>query len=172
MDVVDHYAVLGLVYPGEEGSKLSKQEITRAYRLKAKEVHPDKRPDESSEITNSDFVRLQDSYELLMDDNRRKLFDYQLRIERGIWSDLKRRREMVRRPTLSSDFKKREPPPAFPAPPVNPEAKAREDIERRIKEQMDRRCAGTRTITMFNSEAVEKAFVFFERFDRLRKPAK
>lgn len=145
---VDHYAVLGFVFSGEEGAKLSKQEITRAYRLKAKEVHPDKRPGESSEIANSDFVGLQNSYELLMDDNRRKLFDDRLRINRDMERERVRRRQQQHdreRRSMWSDFKEREPRAA-----VDPEEKAREDEKRRREEQLDRGAARIRA--MFSSK--------------------
>ncbi|CAG7895960.1 unnamed protein product [Brassica rapa] len=40
---VDHYIVLGLP-SGEEALKLSEKEITKAYKLKALVLHPDKTP--------------------------------------------------------------------------------------------------------------------------------
>lgn len=42
---MDHYIVLGLP-SAEEGLKLSEKEISKTYRLKALELHPDKRPDD------------------------------------------------------------------------------------------------------------------------------
>ena len=69
---VDHYSVLGLP-SGREGAKLSKEEITTAYRRKCKELHPDKRPGNSN--AHVDFVILQESYEILKDKSKRKSFD-------------------------------------------------------------------------------------------------
>ncbi|CAK9186017.1 unnamed protein product [Ilex paraguariensis] len=61
MDIeVDHYAVLGLP-SGEEGFKLSEKEISKAYRLKALELHPDKRPDDPNADAN--FQKLKTSYD-------------------------------------------------------------------------------------------------------------
>ncbi|KAL2521177.1 J domain-containing protein [Forsythia ovata] len=72
MDGEDHYAVLGLP-SGEEGAKLSEKEITKAYRLKALELHPDKRPDDPN--AHSNFQKLTTSYAILKDEIARKLFD-------------------------------------------------------------------------------------------------
>lgn len=41
--VLDHYKVLGLP-SGQEGAKLNETEITKAYRAKALQLYPDKRP--------------------------------------------------------------------------------------------------------------------------------
>jgi len=46
MDIeVDHYTALDLP-SGKEGAKLSEIDISKAYRKKALELHPDKRPDD------------------------------------------------------------------------------------------------------------------------------
>ncbi|KAH0758949.1 hypothetical protein KY290_022442 [Solanum tuberosum] len=74
MDIteVDHYVVLDLP-SGEQGAKLSQQEISKAYRKKALELHPDKRPDDPNAHEN--FRKLKTSYDFLKDEKNRKLFD-------------------------------------------------------------------------------------------------
>lgn len=76
---VDHYKVLGLP-SGEEGTKLTQTEISKAYRAKALDLHPDKRPDDPDADAN--FQRLKSSYEILKDRNARRLFDTSLRAKR------------------------------------------------------------------------------------------
>ncbi|KAK9936688.1 hypothetical protein M0R45_013516 [Rubus argutus] len=73
--VVDHYRVLGLP-SGKEGTKLNETEITKAYRAKALQLHPDKRPNDPN--AKADFQRLNSSYEILRDPNARKKFDSSL----------------------------------------------------------------------------------------------
>ncbi|KAJ4849517.1 hypothetical protein Tsubulata_021099 [Turnera subulata] len=60
---VDHYSVLGLP-SGEEGTRLTEREISKAYKLKALELHPDKRPEDRH--AHADFQKLKKSYEILM----------------------------------------------------------------------------------------------------------
>ncbi|XP_024156192.1 dnaJ homolog subfamily C member 17-like [Rosa chinensis] len=76
---VDHYKVLGLP-SGEEGTKLTQIEISKAYRAKALDLHPDKRPEDPH--ANANFQRLKSSYDILKDRNARKLFDASLRAKR------------------------------------------------------------------------------------------
>ncbi|KAK4424031.1 DnaJsubfamily C member 10 [Sesamum alatum] len=129
---VDHYAVLGLP-SGEEGARLSEQEISKAYRSKARELHPDKRPDDPNAHAN--FLKLQTSYEVLRDEKARKLFDDLLRVKREKLhrqgqQDSKRRKMM-------SDLEERERS-AFA---VDPNMKAREEeerISRKLKEEIAR----------------------------------
>ncbi|KAJ4846101.1 hypothetical protein Tsubulata_016744 [Turnera subulata] len=83
---VDHYSVLGLP-SGEVGARLTEKEITRAYKLKALEVHPDKRPHDPN--AHADFQRLQSSYESLMNPVSRRRFDNSLRTKRmTLWSSV------------------------------------------------------------------------------------
>lgn len=133
MDVeVDHYDVLGLS-SGEEGSRLSEQEINKAYRSKARELHPDKRPDDPNAHAN--FLKLQTSYSVLKDEKARKLFDDLLRVKREMihrqgQQDSKRRKMM-------SDLEERERS-AFA---VDPSTKARQEeerIARQLKEEIAR----------------------------------
>ncbi|CAA2989064.1 dnaJ homolog subfamily C member 17 [Olea europaea subsp. europaea] len=58
----------------------SEKEITKAYRLKALELHPDKRPDDPNAHDN--FQKLTTSYAVLKDEKARKLFDDLLRVKR------------------------------------------------------------------------------------------
>lgn len=129
MDVdVDHYNVLGLP-SGEEGAKLSEKEIAKAYRLKALELHPDKRPDDRQAHAN--FQKLKNSYEILKDEKARKLFDDLLRVKREqshrkSQYDIKRRR-------MVSDLEEREREANAP----DPASKAQEEEERILKKLKD-----------------------------------
>ncbi|KAJ4849514.1 hypothetical protein Tsubulata_021094 [Turnera subulata] len=73
---LDHYIVLGLP-SGEEGAKLTEKEISKAYKLKALELHPDKRPGDPN--AHADFQKLRSSYETLIDPAARSQFDESLR---------------------------------------------------------------------------------------------
>ncbi|KAJ4846099.1 hypothetical protein Tsubulata_016738 [Turnera subulata] len=70
---VDHYNVLGLP-SGKEGAKLTLKEITRAFKLKALELHPDKRPPDDPKA-KADFQKLGSSYQTLKDPAARRRFD-------------------------------------------------------------------------------------------------
>lgn len=75
---VDHYAILGLP-SGEEGAKLTEKEISKGYKVKALELHPDKRRDDP--YAHENFQRLKTSYEILKDEKARKLFDDLLKVK-------------------------------------------------------------------------------------------
>ncbi|KAM7274625.1 hypothetical protein ACFE04_016491 [Oxalis oulophora] len=139
MDVnIDHYAVLGLP-SGDEGAKLTDKDISKAYKLKALELHPDKRPDDPNAHDN--FQKLQSSYAVLKDEKARKLFDDLLKVkrehsrrqtQRQAQHDSKRRKMM-------SDLEKRER--EAEADVLDPEVEARyeeERIARKLKEEMAR----------------------------------
>lgn len=133
MDIeVDHYAVLDLP-SGEEGAKLSEKDISKAYKKKALELHPDKRPDDPNAHLN--FQKLKTSYEVLKDEKARKLFDDLLRvkrekIQRQSQQDSKRRKMM-------SDLDARERA-AF-APDASVSARQEEErIARKLKEEIAR----------------------------------
>lgn len=137
MDVeVDHYVILGLP-SGEEGAKLSADDIRKGYRSKALEKHPDKRPGDKQAL--ADFQRLQSSYEILKDEKARKLFDDLLRVKR---EQQRRKAELdsrrgSKRQKMVSDLEERERAAFAP----DPEAKAREDeerIARKLKEEIAR----------------------------------
>ncbi|KAJ4830775.1 hypothetical protein Tsubulata_028655 [Turnera subulata] len=72
---VDHYLVLGLP-SGEEGARLTEREITRAYKLKALVLHPDKRPGDPN--AHADFLKILASYETLVNPVSQRRFDESL----------------------------------------------------------------------------------------------
>ncbi|CAL1415031.1 unnamed protein product [Linum trigynum] len=77
-DEDEHYTVLGLP-SGEEGFQLSSEEIRRAYKRKAFELHPDKRPDD--ENAKQKFQKLQSSYQVLKDHTSRNQYNDRLRLK-------------------------------------------------------------------------------------------
>lgn len=129
---VDHYNVLGLP-SGEEGAKLTEKEISRAYKAKALELHPDKRPDDPNAHDN--FQKLKSSYEILKDEKARKLFDDLLRVKR---EQFRRQSERDgKRRKMVSDLEERERAAFAP----DPAAKAQEEeerIARKLKEEIAR----------------------------------
>ncbi|KAK9076918.1 hypothetical protein SSX86_005253 [Deinandra increscens subsp. villosa] len=75
MAFIDHYLVLGL-QSGKESFSISITQINKAYRSKALELHPDKRPNDPDAVAL--FQSLQASYEILKNENTRKAFDFDL----------------------------------------------------------------------------------------------
>jgi len=63
----DFYGILGV------GRKASTNEIKKAYRRMAKEMHPDKNRDDPN--ANEKFQDLSAAYETLSDPDRRKIYD-------------------------------------------------------------------------------------------------
>ncbi|KDP39310.1 hypothetical protein JCGZ_01067 [Jatropha curcas] len=129
---VDHYSVLGLP-SGEEGAKLTEKEISRAYKSKALELHPDKRPDDPNAHDN--FQKLKSSYEILKDEKARKLFDDLLRVKRERY--VRDSQRDAKRQKMVSDLEERERAAFAP----DPAAKAREEedrIARKLKEEIAR----------------------------------
>ncbi|CAI9786419.1 unnamed protein product [Fraxinus pennsylvanica] len=129
---VDHYAFLGLP-SGEEGAKLSEKEITKAYRLKALEFHPDKRPDDPNAHDN--FQKLTSSYAILKDENARKLFDDLLRVKREKFQ--RQSQQDSKRRKMMSDLEERERYAFAP----DPSSRAREEeetIARKLKQEIAR----------------------------------
>lgn len=133
MDVdMDHYGVLGLP-SGEEGTQLSEKEISKAYRAKALELHPDKRPDDPDAHAN--FQKLKSSYEILKDEKARKLFDDLLRVKRE--QVLRRSQQDSKRRKMVSDLEERERAAFAP----DPAAKAKNEEERilrKLREEIER----------------------------------
>ncbi|CAJ2630910.1 unnamed protein product [Trifolium pratense] len=129
---VDHYTVLGLP-SGEEGANLTDKDINKAYKFKALELHPDKRPDDPNAASN--FQQLRTSYDILKDQKARKLFDDFLRVKR----DNQRRqahRDSQRdgkRRKLVSDLERRERDAFSP----DPAAKGKEEEDRIAKQLKD-----------------------------------
>ncbi|KAK6253886.1 hypothetical protein QUC31_015606 [Theobroma cacao] len=154
---VDHYSVLGLP-SGEEGASLTPKEITKAYREKARDLHPDKRKDDPNAHEN--FIKLKSSYEILIDEKARKLFDDLLRVKR----DQQRRfaQQDSKRRKMMSDLEDRERASFAPDPSVK--AKAEEErIARKLKEEIARiramhanKGASTGTGPGLNKETVSK----------------
>lgn len=129
---IDHYAVLGLP-SGEEGAKLTDKEINKAYRWKALELHPDKRPHDANAAAN--FQQLRTSYDILRDDKARKLFDDLLRVKRD--RELRNSQRDGKRRKMVSDLERRERDANAP----DPAAKEREEearIARQLKEEIAR----------------------------------
>lgn len=126
MDIdVDHYSILGLP-TGEEGAKLTEKEISKAYKVKALELHPDKNRDDPK--AHDKFQRVKSSYEILKDEKARKLFDDLLKVKqeqqrRHSERDAKKRR-------MVSDLEERERAAFAP----DPDAREREKEERILKE--------------------------------------
>ncbi|KAL5789705.1 hypothetical protein ACOSQ2_004593 [Xanthoceras sorbifolium] len=129
---VDHYEVLGLP-SGVEGAKLIEKDISKAYKFKALELHPDKRPDDPNARAN--FQKLKSSYDILKDEKARKLFDDLLKIkherqQRQSQQDSKKRKMM-------SDLEERER--AVFAPEAAVKAWQEEKrIARQLKEEIER----------------------------------
>lgn len=96
MDIeVDHYSALDLP-SGEEGAKLSEIDISKAYRKKALELHPDKRLHDPINAHLS-FQKLKASYDILKDHKKRKLFDEMIQLQQQQQQqqqDSKRRKTM------------------------------------------------------------------------------
>ncbi|XP_073002519.1 uncharacterized protein [Typha latifolia] len=100
---VDHYEALCLP-SGEEGAKLTLDQIDKAYKTQSRLRHPDKRPDDPN--ATADFQRLRASYDVLRDESARRAFDAVLRarrdrVVRDSARDSKRRK-------LASDLEERE----------------------------------------------------------------
>ncbi|CAN1192538.1 DnaJ homolog subfamily C member 17 [Linum perenne] len=134
---VDHYEVLGL-QSGEEGAKLTEKEISKAYKLKALELHPDKRLNDPNAHDN--FQKLKNSYEILKDEKARKLFDDLLRVKRE--QQVRRSRQDSKRRKMVSDLEGRERAAAGGGnytPDPDSVARAEEErIARKLKEEIDR----------------------------------
>eukprot|EP00921_Rhytidocystis_pertsovi_P002708 GHVQ01004624.1.p2 GENE.GHVQ01004624.1~~GHVQ01004624.1.p2 ORF type:complete len:135 (+),score=19.80 GHVQ01004624.1:173-577(+) len=50
----------------------SQKDITRAYRVRARQLHPDKNKEDTA---HEHFTQLQKAYDILKDDTKRKLYD-------------------------------------------------------------------------------------------------
>ncbi|ESQ31909.1 hypothetical protein EUTSA_v10004704mg [Eutrema salsugineum] len=129
---VDHYIVLGLP-SGEEALKLSEMEIKKAYKLKALDLHPDKRPDDPD--AQEKFQRLKTSYEVLKDEKARKLFDDLLKIQRE--KQHKKSQVDSKRRKMMSDLEERERSAFAPNHAARPYDEE-ERIARKLKEEVDR----------------------------------
>lgn len=129
---IDHYDVLGLP-SGVEAAKLTEKEISKAYKLKALELHPDKRPDDPNAHDN--FQKLKSSYEILKNEKTRKLFDDLLKIKQE--KQQRQSQQDSRKRKMMSDLEERERAAFAPDPTV----KARQEeerIARQLKEEIER----------------------------------
>jgi DnaJ homolog subfamily C member 17 len=102
-DEIDHYKVLDLP-SGEEGSRLTSDQIEKAYKTQSRLRHPDKRPDDPN--ATADFQLLRASYDVLRDEQSRRAFDAKIRARRE-----KEVRDLARdgkRRKLAADLEERE----------------------------------------------------------------
>lgn len=132
-EFVDHYLVLGLP-SGEEAQNLSEKEISKAYRVKALDLHPDKRRDDPD--AHEKFQRLKTSYEVLKDEKARKLFDDLLRIQRE--KQHKKSQVDSKRRKMMSDLEERERSGFAPSRASSRPYDEEERIARKLKEEVDR----------------------------------
>ena len=75
---MDFYEVLGVPHTATH------HDISVAYRLAARNLHPDKRPQAEVEHANQDIASLNEAYHTLKDPDRRRLYDLQLSAHGGI----------------------------------------------------------------------------------------
>nr|GMC62910.1 DnaJ homolog subfamily C member 17 [Ipomoea batatas]GMD22199.1 DnaJ homolog subfamily C member 17 [Ipomoea batatas] len=120
----DHYVVLGLP-SGEEGARLSDKEIAKAYRIKALELHPDKRPNDPN--ASIFFQKLKASYEILRDRKTRKEYDDRLRARRDrtakrncMKDEIRAKHKRKQEEELASRYAKRRAAAATPPPMLPP----------------------------------------------------
>ncbi|XP_078155616.1 DNAJ heat shock N-terminal domain-containing protein [Carex rostrata] len=102
-DEIDHYKVLGLP-SGEEGSRLNADQIEKAYKTQSRQRHPDKRPDDPN--ATADFQLLRASYDILRDEQSRRVFDAKLRARRE--KEVRDSARDGKRRKLAEDLEKRE----------------------------------------------------------------
>lgn len=100
---IDHYEVLRLP-SGEEGARLTLDQIDKAYKGQSRVRHPDKRPDDPS--ATADFQRLRASYDVLRDEAARRAFDARLRARRD--RALRDSARDTKRRKLAADLDERE----------------------------------------------------------------
>lgn len=96
----DLYLVLGL----ERGLESTEAEVKKAYRKKALESHPDKRPDDKNAA--ADFDRIQKAYEVLGDEKARKAYDDLRKVQRARAD--RDAAKGAKRQKMMDDLKKRE----------------------------------------------------------------
>ncbi|KAJ1693702.1 hypothetical protein LUZ63_010400 [Rhynchospora breviuscula] len=102
-DEIDHYKVLDLP-SGEEGSRLSADQIEKAYKTQSRLRHPDKRPDDPN--ATADFQLLRASYDVLRDEQSRRAFDATLRARRE--KEVRDSARDGKRRKLAADLEERE----------------------------------------------------------------
>ncbi|KAG9442855.1 hypothetical protein H6P81_018709 [Aristolochia fimbriata] len=127
---IDHYEILGLP-SGEEGMKLTLKEIEKAYKNKARQIHPDKNLNDP--LAKSKFQQLQSSLEILKSETARKAFHDLLRaklerVRRDYHLDAKRRK-------MVSDLEAREQA-SFAPDPQEKLRKQEEDAKKKFLEEI------------------------------------
>ncbi|KAM6567375.1 hypothetical protein CsatA_026503 [Cannabis sativa] len=132
---LDHYAILGLP-TGKEGPKLTVEEIRKAYKTMAMLLHPDKNRYDSK--ATAKFQRLQSSYDILMNDKTRQLFDEQLcrhfdAKRRKMNSDFARYKEEEAKAKAETEARARAEAKAREEARARAEAKAREELRARAE---------------------------------------
>ncbi|KAF4359477.1 hypothetical protein F8388_001521 [Cannabis sativa] len=132
---LDHYAILGLP-TGKEGAKLTVEEIRKAYKTMAMLLHPDKNRYDSK--ATAKFQRLQSSYDILMNDKTRQLFDEQLcrhfdAKRRKMDSDFARYKEEEAKAKAEAEARARAEAKAREEARAKAEAKAREELRARAE---------------------------------------
>ncbi|XP_028550610.1 dnaJ homolog subfamily C member 17-like [Dendrobium catenatum] len=138
---VDHYAVLGLP-SSEEGTKISLEEIKKAYRNQSRIRHPDKRPNDPK--ATADFQFLTTSFEVLSNETTRSCFDAKLRTRRE--RVLRDSFQNAKRRKMATDLEQRERTVA-----VDPA----EEVRRKEKMKADEL---KREIAEFKARRMKKAF--------------
>jgi DnaJ family protein C protein 17 len=96
----NYYAILGV----ESGA--TKAEINRAFRLKSRDVHPDRYKGPDPEGATEDFLRLNRAKEVLDDDKAREAFDALIRAREA--HRLKKEAQGAGRKKLREDLEARE----------------------------------------------------------------
>lgn len=82
---LNYYQILGVE------TSVNSDELKKAYRKKAKEMHPDKNPDNPN--ADQEFAQLQEAFETLKDDKKRVAYDNRLRAD---FSDGRSMRDVMR----------------------------------------------------------------------------
>ena len=80
MATPDAYELLGIE---DGGPHIDANVIKKAYRLKAIQLHPDKRPATEREAAEAQFHAMQQAYELLCDPSARKALDELKAVQRA-----------------------------------------------------------------------------------------
>lgn len=133
-DEIDHYKVLDLP-SGEEGSRLTSDQIEKAYKTQSRLRHPDKRPDDPN--ATADFQLLRSSYDVLRDEQSRRAFDAKLRARRE-----KEVRDLARdgkRRKLAADLEERERAAerGEPADAAEVERRKEKSVANELKRELD-----------------------------------
>lgn len=83
----NYYHILGV------GRQATTQEIRKAFRAKAKELHPDVNPSENARLQ---FIEVQQAYEFLTDESQRRNYDELYHAERNSREELEKRERIYK----------------------------------------------------------------------------